>query len=234
MFSLAPRETRVALAPSRGGRAVWLKSYLIGQFKRPRGVVGRLAGWVMATRPSNRLRNAWTVALLDLRPEDRVLEVGYGPGLALEAASRRITKGRIVGLDHSATMREVAAVRNRTAIAEGRMTLLAGSVDDLSRLPGRDLEGPFDKIYGVNVAMFWDDPAMVFRGLKDRLARGGLVAMTHQPRAGDKTDAAALAMAERIADAMETAGLNRVRVERLTELAPMAVCVIATRPENGT
>jgi len=230
---VVPARREAALAPPIESRSVPLKRYLISQFKRPRGPLGRLAGWIMATRPSNRLRNAWTIALLDLHSEDRVLEVGYGPGLALQAASRRVTTGRIVGLDHSATMRRAAAARNRRAIAEGRMTLLVGGVDDLAHPAGGDLDGPFDKIYGVNVAMFWDHPATVFRGLEDRLRPGGLIAVTHQPRAGDKTDAAALAMAERIEDAMKAAGLNRLRTERLTELSPMAVCVIGHRPDDG-
>ena len=209
------------------------KRSLFGQFKQPRGMLGRLAGWIMASRPSNRRRNAWTVELLDLGPGDRVLEVGYGPGLALELVAGRVSEGRIVGLDHSETMWHHAARRNRVAVAAGRMRLLVGSVDDLSRDAGSELAGPFDKIFGVNLAMFWDDPVAVFRAFNDRLAVGGIVAITHQPRTGDKTNAAALAGAERIGSAMTAAGLADVRVERLEELTPIAVCVIGRRAASG-
>jgi len=41
-----------------------LRQNVIGQFRRPHGVLGRVAGWVMANRPSNRRRNMWTVGLL--------------------------------------------------------------------------------------------------------------------------------------------------------------------------
>ena len=49
---------------------------------------------------------------------------------------------------------------------------------------------------------------------------------THQPRAGDKSDAAALAFAGRMEDAMIEGGLRKVRIERLEDLSPIAVCVI--------
>jgi ketosteroid isomerase-like protein len=48
----------------------------VRQFRRPEGPLGRLAGWIMAARPSNRSRSRATVALLDIGAGDRVLELG--------------------------------------------------------------------------------------------------------------------------------------------------------------
>jgi hypothetical protein len=53
------------------------------QFGRPTGFWGRAVGLLMAHRPSNRRRNARAVSLLDVRPEDRVLEIGLGPGVGV-------------------------------------------------------------------------------------------------------------------------------------------------------
>jgi hypothetical protein len=53
------------------------------QFGHPTGFWGRAAGLLMAHRPSNRRRSAWVVSLLDVRPEDRVLEIGFGPGVGV-------------------------------------------------------------------------------------------------------------------------------------------------------
>ncbi len=113
----------------------------------------------MGNRPSNRLRNSWTIDLLSLNPEDNVLEIGHGPGIGLEGVVKKVTKGRIMGLDHSAAMGQQAARRNREAIDQGHVTLVQGSISDPS--PPAGLTGPFDKIYGVNVAMFWDDAEAV-------------------------------------------------------------------------
>ncbi|HZO25985.1 MAG TPA: class I SAM-dependent methyltransferase, partial [Chloroflexota bacterium] len=78
---------------------------LIGQFGHPRGAAGNVAGWVMAHRPSNRQRNAWVAALLDVQPADRVLEIGFGPGLAIAELSRRVgPSGHVYGIDRSDVM----------------------------------------------------------------------------------------------------------------------------------
>jgi hypothetical protein len=59
------------------------------QFVQPHGLVGRLAGWDMTLRPSNRKRNRWVVALLDVQPQDHILEIGFAPGLAIRELARR-------------------------------------------------------------------------------------------------------------------------------------------------
>jgi hypothetical protein len=41
----------------------------------------------MAHRPSNAQRNRWVVSLLDVQPTDRVLEIGFGPGIAIQELS---------------------------------------------------------------------------------------------------------------------------------------------------
>ena len=64
-------------------------SVMVGQFGHPHGFGGRAAGWVMATRGSNRERNIWAVGLLDVQPHDRVLEIGFGPGVAIQEFARR-------------------------------------------------------------------------------------------------------------------------------------------------
>jgi SAM-dependent methyltransferase len=103
-----------------------MKKYLISQFGRPHGLVGRLAGSIMAHRASNKLRNRWTVDLLNLEPSNQVLEVGSGPGIALAQVAGRLASGQVVGLDYSKTMHDMAAKRNRQAFRDGRVILVVG------------------------------------------------------------------------------------------------------------
>src|SRR5690348_6329703 len=86
-------------------------TYIISQFAKPTGPVGALAGFIMATRSSNRTRNEWGVSLLDAGSHARVLEIGCGPGLALDAICRSTQAAYVVGVDHSALM--VANARKR-------------------------------------------------------------------------------------------------------------------------
>src|SRR5271154_6138649 len=84
---------------------------VIGQAHRPRGAAGRVTAWEMAHRPSNRQRSRWVVALLDVQPTEQVLEIGFGPGLAI-AALARAGAGHVYGIDHSGVMLRQASKRN--------------------------------------------------------------------------------------------------------------------------
>jgi SAM-dependent methyltransferase len=106
-------------------------AHVHAQFGRPNGFWGSIAGWIMAVRSSNRKRNVWAVSLLDVQHGDRILEIGFGPGLAIREISRIALDGYVCGLDHSARMLRQATRRNATAIRHGRVDLRLGSVESL-------------------------------------------------------------------------------------------------------
>src|SRR5919201_6841141 len=61
---------------------------LVGPQQRcPTGVVGRLIGERMARQ--HLPETLWTVALLDVAPTDRVLDIGCGAGQAIELVAAR-------------------------------------------------------------------------------------------------------------------------------------------------
>lgn len=121
-----------------------LKRRIVAQFGKPEGLVGGMAGRIMAHRTSNKIRNYVTVELMNLEPDSRVLEIGCGTGLAITRCAEVITNGRIVGVDHSQVMINQAAKR----LARARF----GTRVELSR----DTEGwkrnrsDFDRIFSVN------------------------------------------------------------------------------------
>jgi ubiquinone/menaquinone biosynthesis C-methylase UbiE len=122
---------------------------LFRQFGGPEGaLLGRLAALLMARKngPSNR----WVVDLLEIRPDDRVLDVGFGPGLALALAAERALRGLVCGLDHSALMVRRAGRRLHHAIAAGRVEVREGSV---LALPFPDAS--FTRALSVNSLQFW-------------------------------------------------------------------------------
>ena len=103
-----------------------IKAKLFDQFREPRGLLGRLAGRFMSSRPSNQQRSVWTVERLELKPGDRVLELGYGPGLGIAAVLDRLERGEVVGVDHSATMQTMARKRLRRHTSQITPELLVG------------------------------------------------------------------------------------------------------------
>jgi ubiquinone/menaquinone biosynthesis C-methylase UbiE len=181
----------------------------------------------MAHRPSNRRRNLWVVSLLEVRPTDRVLEVGFGPGLAIVELSRRVgDAGHVDGIDHSDVMLRQATRRNAAAIAAGRVSLSRASVDQLPP----SLAGPFDAVLTVNSLGFWPAPAERLAELRRRLRSGGRIAIAFQPRCPGATTATSLDAAREIEALLQDAGYTQRRTEIL-ELDPPAVCILAVNPD---
>jgi ubiquinone/menaquinone biosynthesis C-methylase UbiE len=62
-----------------------------------------------------------------VKPTDRVLEIGFGPRVAIAELSRRVgPEGHVYGVDHSEAMLRQATKRNIAAVQAGRVTLTAG------------------------------------------------------------------------------------------------------------
>lgn len=197
---------------------------ITSQFERPRGLLGQMTGWIMAHRRSNRDRNRWTVDLLDIQHNDHVLELGCGPGLALEGCLARVTDGLVIGLDHSETMLQQAAARNRAALLAGRLQLRQGRAETLVHS-----SECFDKIFSVNVVQFLDDRPSLFSTFYDHLKPNGLVATTYMPRGENPSRAKAWQLAETVRQTMETVGFTQIRIEELPLQPVPALCVIGSR-----
>lgn len=199
-----------------------LRQNIVSQFKRPEGTFGQLAGFIMANRASNIERNQWTVDLLSLEADDRLLEIGFGPGLAIEQASQIVTDGLVVGIDHSEVMLQQAKKRNATAIADGRVELYLGSLENLPLY-----EKPFTKICSANVVQFWKDPVAEFSKLRSMLATGGAIASTYMPRHKNASNADGRNKAIDIIANLEVAGFSNIRVEEKPMKPVSAISVIA-------
>ncbi len=123
-------------------------------------------------------------------PDDRLLEIGCGPGVAMDLVCERLDDGHVTGLDRSATA---------IARAEKRLWrhLEKGSAD----LQHRDLAGfhgdgrPFDAVFAINVNVFWANPAGPEAArLRELVADDGVVRLfyerprgVHDSRAADVT-----------------------------------------------
>jgi ubiquinone/menaquinone biosynthesis C-methylase UbiE len=143
---------------------------LAKQARRPSGFFGKLFGFSMSR--INRGANAWTLANLDLAKTDKVLEIGYGPGQAIELLCEQVPQGSISGIDFSETMLRQASVRNRAAIKTGLVKLTLG---DAAKLHYPDAS--FDKVFCVNVVYFWENPEIQLREILRVLRPGGMLAL---------------------------------------------------------
>jgi hypothetical protein len=81
---------------------LWARKILMRMFGRPEGVLGRLGGVIMARM--NRDAATQIIEMLDIRPDDKVLEVGFGPGVAIQLVLDRVPAGSVAGIDYSQEM----------------------------------------------------------------------------------------------------------------------------------
>ncbi len=153
----------------RFARFVWR------QFRKPSGLFGRFIGNGMAR--GNEYDARWTVSLLGIQPESRVLEIGFGPGVSTHYAAEKAPKGFVAGIDHSETMVQAARRRNAAAIKAGRIDLKQG---DVASLPYADES--FDKAFSIHSIYFWAKPVECLQELRRVLKPGGLLAITIQPK----------------------------------------------------
>jgi SAM-dependent methyltransferase len=152
-----------------------ITAFIWGQYRKPSGLFGRFIGNGMARR--NTFDASWTVSLLDIEPESRILEIGFGPGVSTQYAAEKASKGFVAGIDHSETMVQAARRRNAAAVAAGRVDLKQG---DVASLPYPDES--FDKAFSIHSIYFWTKPVDCLKELRRVLKPGGLLAITILPK----------------------------------------------------
>ena len=148
---------------------------LDSQYRRPSGPLGRKIGREMAR--DHLPENLWTITQLNPQPSDHILEVGFGPGVAIQKLSEVVTGGSIAGIDYSETMVTEASERNTGAIEAGVVDLRHGDAADL---PYEDAS--FDKAFSIHAIYFWPKPLDALRELHRVLKPGGLLVITMLPK----------------------------------------------------
>lgn len=143
----------------------------LGQAGFPSGWIGKLMSYVMLRH--NRTDNQWTVSLLDVQPRDHVLEIGFGPGQAIQLAAKKVKNGIVAGIDHSELMLKEAVKKNRNGIERGIVELRQGDVSNISYS-----DEFFDKVFSINSIYFWPDPVQNFREIMRILKPSGVLAIT--------------------------------------------------------
>jgi ubiquinone/menaquinone biosynthesis C-methylase UbiE len=107
---------------------------------------------------------------LGIHPDDRVLEIGCGHGVAATLVCERLEGGRYTGVDRSPKMIEAAERRNAAAVVSETAEFLVGSLE------GLDLgERRFDVVFAVRVGLFNRDPERARRLAERWLAPGGSI-----------------------------------------------------------
>jgi ubiquinone/menaquinone biosynthesis C-methylase UbiE len=118
---------------------------------------------------SERLRRV--VDQLDVQPDDRILEIGCGHGVAATMVCERLgSSGRLTAIDRSQKMIDAALRRNAAYVEAGIAEFLVGTLEELDLGDRR-----FDKVFAVRVSPFHREPARAQALAEQWLAPGGTV-----------------------------------------------------------
>jgi ubiquinone/menaquinone biosynthesis C-methylase UbiE len=121
----------------------------MAQAEKPTGFFGRLLARGMAWGHRGFYKN--TAKVLDLQPDDKFLEIGFGSGVFIKKYASHVS--RIAGIDYSEDMVKLASSINKNLIKSGKAEFKQG---DVSALPWNDNE--FSAVAGIETFFFWTEP----------------------------------------------------------------------------
>ena len=153
---------------------------------------------------AERVRRA-VLERLAVEKRDHLLELGFGSGRLLFAVAARASQGLVAGVEPEEFALRHASRRCERLVREGRVTLLRGTSRDLSAFAN----GAFDKVYGVHVTSFWDDPLPHLGEIRRVLRPGGRLLL------GTSADEPGLALQRGLA----ATGFQEIRTESVDTLA---------------
>ena len=174
-------------------------------------------------RAAGRLQ--WAVDVLAVEPNDRLLEIGCGKGVAISLVCERLAGGTILAIDRSEKMIEAAKRRNADHVAAGVAAFRTASLHlaDLG-------DARFDKIFAINVGLFWRGRSVRELGIiGEHLAPEGRLFLFHEPPPGN----AVLPIPETLPALLEDSGFAVVEILQKTLGRTRVGCVVAQKNRFG-
>ncbi|MBI3798376.1 MAG: class I SAM-dependent methyltransferase [Deltaproteobacteria bacterium] len=156
--------------------------FIARQASCPTGLLGRVLAWIMAAETA--AVNEQALVLLACRPDDHVLEVGFGHGRTLARAATVVPTGFVAGVDVSEQMVRMARDRNRQFIKEGRVEV---QLADSARIPYPD--GCFDRVYAMHILYFWHDPRVHLQEIYRVMKAGARFVLGFSPKEDERAGA---------------------------------------------
>ena len=142
------------------------------QFSHPASLMGLLV--LRSMNIAHARLHRWGLEAAEIRPRDKVLDVGCGGGKAIARILTR-TRREVAGIDHSPEAVETTRRVNRAAVTSGRLRVLEGSVENLTF---RD--GFFNVVTAFETTYFWPDLQAGLIEIRRVLSPGGRLVITNE------------------------------------------------------
>ncbi len=160
--------------------ALCVAIYLGRQVKKPDRFAGRFFAWLM--NGSHAALTDWAFTHLEIPEEATALDIGCGGGRTIEKLAARAAQ--VYGIDHAAGSVAASRAHNRKRIAEARVHVQQGSVEQLP-FPGQ----MFDVVTAVETQYYWPDLPGDMKEILRVLKPGGRLMVVAENYKGARNDA---------------------------------------------
>lgn len=163
-------------------------------------------------------RLQWAVEILDVQPNDYILEIGSGHGAALTLICDQLTSGTITALDRSEKMIQAASKRNRKCLEAGKVRFLQ------AELANAGWNGAmFDKVFAFHVNVFWMKPARELAAVRAGLKPNGTLYLFYQPLNPGKADQ----LVSKLTSNLQESGFRSIKSISIALPSGLTLCVMA-------
>lgn len=143
-----------------------LGEFIASQFKKPTTLFGIFASKIMVK--NNQKNYDKLIKDLDIQPHDKLLEIGYGPGIGIQMVAKSCSTCTIHGIDFSRLMYKRASRYNKPFIDDAKVQLQYGDFLKIAVI-----DNNYEKVFCLNVIYFWDELKSPFEKVLSLLKKGG-------------------------------------------------------------
>ena len=149
----------------------------------------------MIGQMSSTARFLWMMQVLEVNPDDSILEIGCGVGVGVSLIAARLESGRITAIDRSPSALNKAVSRNEKYILERKAEFF---LTDIARFKQGIRE--YDKIFAFNVNVFWTKKSIAqeVQVIQSHLSKNGRLYLFYQPPSEQALDVLRVALTEKL------------------------------------
>nr|WP_269773179.1 class I SAM-dependent methyltransferase [Bacillus safensis] len=150
-----------------------IQSWIGKQMREPKGLFSK---WVARYMEKNHHNiNEWTLQLLNIQENDRILEIGTGRGITLSKVAEKLDRGKVYGVDASRHMIKYAKRKHKKLAEQDKAVITLGKAE---KLPFEDRS--FNKLFTVQTIYYLKDIEQVMKEVYRVLQVDGEVFLSFQ------------------------------------------------------